>query len=136
MGTKIPSGRGVATGPGRILTAERTSGPLTGLRVVEIASMAPGSFAAMMLADLGAEVLRVDRASVVDEGQPPDFLLHRGRRYCRRPSHGSRASGSRIAPGQRAEVLIEGLLRPGELNGLESGLIDAGRSIQGSCTVA
>jgi len=37
-------------------------GPLTGLRVVEIASLAPGPFCCMVLADLGADVLRVDRA--------------------------------------------------------------------------
>lgn len=36
-------------------------GPLAGLRIVEMASLAPGPHAAMMLADMGAEVLRVDR---------------------------------------------------------------------------
>jgi len=41
------------------------SGPLAGIRVVEMASAAPGPFAAMMLADMGAEVLRVDRADRV-----------------------------------------------------------------------
>jgi alpha-methylacyl-CoA racemase len=36
-------------------------GPLTGVRVLEIASLAPAPFGCMMLADLGADVLRVDR---------------------------------------------------------------------------
>ena len=36
-------------------------GPLQGVRVIEIAGIGPGPFAAMMLADMGAEVLRVDR---------------------------------------------------------------------------
>ena len=36
-------------------------GPLHGARVVEMAGLGPGPFAAMLLADLGAEVLRVDR---------------------------------------------------------------------------
>ena len=38
------------------------SGPLSGYRVLEIAGIGPGPFAAMMLADMGAEVIRVDRA--------------------------------------------------------------------------
>jgi alpha-methylacyl-CoA racemase len=59
------------------------SGPLTGYRVVEIAGIGPGPFAAMMLADMGAEVVRVDRAEAVtggDPGAPSKDLLKRGRR--------------------------------------------------------
>ena len=41
------------------------SGPLAGIRVVEMTSAAPGPFACMMLADMGAEVVRVDRADRV-----------------------------------------------------------------------
>ena len=37
------------------------SGPLQGVRIVEIASIGPGPFAAMLLADLGADVIRIDR---------------------------------------------------------------------------
>ena len=37
-------------------------GPLKGLKILEIAGIGPGPFAAMMLADMGAEVLRIDRA--------------------------------------------------------------------------
>jgi alpha-methylacyl-CoA racemase len=36
-------------------------GPLAGVRVVELAGIGPGPFAAMLLADLGADVVRVDR---------------------------------------------------------------------------
>jgi len=43
-------------------------GPLAGRRVVELAGIGPGPFAAMVLADMGAGVLRVDRADTV--GQP------------------------------------------------------------------
>ena len=43
----------MATTPGQ--------GPLTGVRVVELAGIGPGPFAAMLLADLGADVVRVDR---------------------------------------------------------------------------
>jgi len=58
-------------------------GPLSGVKVLEIAGIGPGPFAAMMLADMGAEVLRVDRAGSVrggDPGQPPLDPLARGRR--------------------------------------------------------
>ena len=50
---------------GEYLTDERNAvaGPLTGYRVVELAGIGPGPFAAMMLSDMGAEVLRVDRAA-------------------------------------------------------------------------
>ncbi|WP_199808634.1 CoA transferase, partial [Streptomyces sp. NRRL S-146] len=45
------------------MTTARTPGhgPLTGVRVVELAGIGPGPFAAMLLADLGADVVRVDR---------------------------------------------------------------------------
>ena len=36
-------------------------GPLTGLKIVEIAGIGPGPFCAMLLADLGADILRIDR---------------------------------------------------------------------------
>ena len=58
-------------------------GPLRGLRVVELAGLGPAPFAGMVLADLGADVIRVDRASLVT-GAPPDTarldILGRGRR--------------------------------------------------------
>ncbi|MDE0604520.1 MAG: CaiB/BaiF CoA-transferase family protein [bacterium] len=58
-------------------------GPLKGIRVVEIAGIGPGPFAAMMLADLGADVVRIDRADRVRDEFPdtPHFdVLNRGRR--------------------------------------------------------
>ena len=59
------------------------SGPLTGYRIIEIAGIGPGPFAAMMLADMGAEVVRVERAQAVRGPAPAtahwDVLL-RGRR--------------------------------------------------------
>ena len=57
------------------------SGPLTGLRVVEIAGIGPAPFAAMMLADLGAEVLRVDRPYGGELPIDPRYdLLNRSKR--------------------------------------------------------
>lgn len=43
-------------------------GPLRGYRILEIASLGPGPFAAMMLTDMGADVLRIDRAGPADFG--------------------------------------------------------------------
>ena len=59
-----------ARGADRRSTAMRThmSGPLTGYRIIEIAGIGPGPFCAMLLADMGAEVIRVDRAQVVGRG--------------------------------------------------------------------
>lgn len=58
-------------------------GPLSGVKVIEIAGIGPGPFAAMMLADMGADVVRVERASVViggDPDNPPGDVMNRGRR--------------------------------------------------------
>ena len=58
------------------------TGPLAGVRVVELAGIGPGPFAAMMLADAGADVVRVERATDVRDHPPgphPDVVL-RGRR--------------------------------------------------------
>ena len=49
------------------------SGPLKGIRIIEIASLAPGPFCAMMLADMGAEVIRIDRTQASDESPPLDY---------------------------------------------------------------
>lgn len=58
-------------------------GPLTGIKIVEIASIGPGPMCAMLLSDLGADVLRVDRASAVgvEPAMAPQFAtLQRGRK--------------------------------------------------------
>ena len=47
-------------------------GPLHGVKILEIAGIGPGPFAAMMLADMGADVVRVDRADKVYGGDPGD----------------------------------------------------------------
>lgn len=58
-------------------------GPLTGLRIVELASIGPGPFGAMLLADMGAEVIRIERTQAV-RGPLPDTpyfdVMQRGRR--------------------------------------------------------
>ncbi|WP_020577851.1 CaiB/BaiF CoA transferase family protein [Actinopolymorpha alba] len=87
------------------------SGPLSGIRVVEIASLAPGPFAATMLSDLGAEVLRLDRTDAPSGAPPPD-PLGRGRRSVAidlKHPEGVKAALRLI---DAADVLVEGF-RPG-----------------------
>jgi len=61
-----------------------TMGPLTGLRIIEMAGIGPAPFAATLLADMGAEVIRVDRREATDLGLPGREarfnVLNRGRR--------------------------------------------------------
>jgi len=59
------------------------AGPLSGIKVVEITGIGPGPFCAMMLADLGADVLRIDRSAAVRADipeKPSNDVLARGRR--------------------------------------------------------
>ncbi|GII54793.1 CoA transferase [Planotetraspora thailandica] len=53
-------------------------GPLAGVRVLELAGLAPGPFAGMMLADHGAEVLRIDRVTAVSD-EPRHDVMDRGK---------------------------------------------------------
>ncbi|MFB7758190.1 CoA transferase, partial [Streptomyces sp. NPDC056121] len=58
--------------------ADGAGGPLAGVRVVELGGLGPGPFCGMVLADLGAEVIRVDRpAEAGEETRHP--VIHRGR---------------------------------------------------------
>jgi len=94
-----------------------SNGPLDGLKVVEFASIGPGPHAAMLLADMGAEVLRIDRPGgngwpnpIVDRGRAVKVLDIRdeaGRDWCKRIVRG-------------ADVVIEGM-RPGVMERLGLG---------------
>ncbi|GAA3102634.1 hypothetical protein GCM10020001_019640 [Nonomuraea salmonea] len=53
---------------------ETSRGPLSGVRVLELAGLAPGPFAGMMLADHGADVLRVDRVGAVRDAPRRDVM--------------------------------------------------------------
>ena len=50
------------------------AGPLNGVRIIELAGIGPGPFAAMLLADMGAEVIRVERAQAVRGPAPDDAV--------------------------------------------------------------
>jgi alpha-methylacyl-CoA racemase len=90
-------------------------GPLAGLKVIEIAGIGPGPFCGMMLADLGADVVRVDRAQNVrggDPALPPNDLLSRGRRSIGVDLKNPEGVGVVLDLVAGADVLIEGF-RPG-----------------------
>lgn len=90
-------------------------GPLTGLRVVELASIGPGPLCAMLLADLGAEVIRVDRTEPSGLGVPMDVKFEVSGRNRRSVALDIKQPAGRDAALRlidRADVLIEGF-RPG-----------------------
>ena len=99
-------------------------GPLAGFRIIEMAGIGPAPFAAMLFADMGAEVIRVDRREATDLGIPgrePKFdVLHRGRRSIAvdvKSQAGSDVVKRLVA---KADAVIEGF-RPGVMERLGLG---------------
>ena len=90
-------------------------GPLAGIRIVELGGIGPGPFAAMLLSDLGADVLRIDRIVPSDGGvhMPEKYnLLHRGRRSVAMDLKKASAIAAVRKLVAQADALIEGF-RPG-----------------------
>src|SRR3954454_7474147 len=88
-------------------------GPLEGVKVIELAGIGPAPFACMMLAELGAEVLRIDRpGGNVSLGPPELDLLNRGRRSAALDLKQPAAVDVVRRLVAQADVLIEGF-RPG-----------------------
>lgn len=90
-------------------------GPLAGVKVIEVAGIGPGPFCAMMLSDMGAEVIRIDRADKVPReipGSPPLDLLNRGRRSLGLNLKDPRGAEILLKLVSSADALIEGF-RPG-----------------------
>jgi alpha-methylacyl-CoA racemase len=90
-------------------------GPLAGYRIIEIAGIGPGPFSAMMLADMGAEVIRVDRAEAVagrDPAQPSRDVLNRGRRSVGVDLKQPDGVETVLKLVERADAFVEGF-RPG-----------------------
>ncbi|MER6901884.1 CaiB/BaiF CoA-transferase family protein, partial [Amycolatopsis sp. NPDC000740] len=89
------------------------AGPLSGLKVVELAGIGPGPHACMVLADLGADVVRVERpsGSLDLSGGKPDPLL-RGRRSVAADLKTPEGRELVLRLAAKADVLVEGL-RPG-----------------------
>ncbi len=100
-------------------------GPLTGYRVVEVAGIGPGPFAAMLLADMGADVVRVDRAQNVRDGvaedpTPSGDVMNRGRRSIGIDLKNPDGVETLLALVERADAIIEGF-RPGVMERLGVG---------------
>jgi alpha-methylacyl-CoA racemase len=109
-----------ASGPA---TADRSTpqtvtprpGPLSGVRVIELAGVGPGPMCAMLLADLGATVLRIDRREPADLGLKRPLkcnLLLRGRKSIALDLKDPRAVEAVLSLIEQADALIEGF-RPG-----------------------
>ena len=99
-------------------------GPLQGLKVVELAGIGPGPHAAMILADLGADVVRVDRPGGLrlgDESLPDPTL--RGRRTVAADLKDPTGRETVLRMVERADVLLEGY-RPGVTERLGVGPAD------------
>ena len=93
------------------------AGPLSGLRVVEFAGIGPTPFACMMLADMGADVVRIERPGLSAQESP---LILRGRRRVALDLRDARSLGSAKALAAAADVLVEGF-RPGVMERLSLG---------------
>ena len=97
-------------------------GPLTGVKLIEIASIGPGPYAAMLLADMGANVIRIDRP-----GGHPDLpldptrdILNRGRRSIVLDLASDNGRDAALTLIEAADGLIEGF-RPGVMERLGLG---------------
>jgi alpha-methylacyl-CoA racemase len=92
---------------------EEAMGPLDGIAVIEVASLAPGPFGCMILADLGADVLRVDRAEMCGPAAAaPADPLSRGRRSVGINLKDAEGISLLLSLAESADVLVEGF-RPG-----------------------
>lgn len=103
-------------------------GPLAGVRVIEMAALGPVPFCGMMLADLGAEVIRVERANAPPLGEPidrPCDLMGRGRRSIMLDLKSPEGVEIVMKLVAKADVLMEGM-RPGAMERLGLGPAECG----------
>ncbi len=98
------------------------TGPLAGLRVLEVQGLGPGPFCSMLLSDFGADVVRVDRVRSVTahDDEPPPDVLSRGRRSVGIDLKSPDGVELLLRLVEQADVLIEGF-RPGVMERLGVG---------------
>ncbi len=99
------------------------AGPLSGIKVVEITGIGPGPFCAMMLADFGADVIRIDRSAAVRAempAKPSNDVLARGRRSIGVDLKNPEGVELVLKLIEQADVLTEGF-RPGVMERLGLG---------------
>ncbi|MDP6652970.1 MAG: CaiB/BaiF CoA-transferase family protein [Gammaproteobacteria bacterium] len=94
-------------------------GPLTGIRAIEMAGIGPGPFCAMMLSDMGAEVIRIDRLNQKGSGHRAN-VLNRGRKSVALDLKNAQAVDACLRLIDQADVLLEGF-RPGVMERLGLG---------------
>ena len=102
---------------GTIASGARASGPLTGVRIVEFAGIGPGPFACMLLADMGAEVVTLDR---VGARKNLKSVAGRGRKVVELDLKDKAAVAQVLDLLANADALIEGF-RPGVMERLGLG---------------
>src|SRR5437879_5760484 len=102
---------GGTVAPSPALGSVDAMGPLQGLRVIEMAGIGPGPFTAMMLADMGADVVRVDRPGS-GAGDPTRDVLNRGRRSVAVDLKHADGVATVLRLVEQSDALLEGF-RPG-----------------------
>jgi alpha-methylacyl-CoA racemase len=105
------------------LSTTKHTGPLAGLRVLDVGGVGPGPFCSMMLSDMGAEVIRIDRKHAGESGLPIDRrfeVMFRGKRSVSMDLKKPVAIEAVRRMVSRADVLIEGF-RPGVMERLGLG---------------
>ena len=99
----------------------RRSGPLNGVTVVEVGGIGPGPFAAMLLADMGADVVRIERPTGMTAAQRDTHqVLLRGRTQLQLDLKSAADTAELLELFERADVIIEGF-RPGVMERLGLG---------------
>ncbi len=92
-------------------------GPLEGVKVVEVGGIGPGPFCGMMLSDMGANIIRIDRKGHRGRVEAKYDILHRGRRSIgldlKKPEGVQVGAFSRLARGSPRHALGTGRERPG-----------------------
>src|SRR5271168_2479223 len=106
-----------------------SNGPLSGLRVVELAGIGPGPHAVMILGDLGADVVRIDRPSSQAAGVVKDSMS-RNRRVVTADLKSDEGRELVLKLVAKAAVLVEGY-RPGVTERLGLGPEHCARSTTG-----
>jgi alpha-methylacyl-CoA racemase len=101
------------------MSETKRGGPLAGLKVVEMVGLGPGPFAGMLLADMGAEVVGIDRPGGVSINLPHD-ICRRGKRFIELDVKSRAGRAAVLDEILTADVLIEGN-RPGVMERLGLG---------------
>jgi alpha-methylacyl-CoA racemase len=118
---------------GKVDTEDMGQGPLSGLKIVEFAGIGPGPFCGMLLSDLGADVVRIDRKGA-GRGSPADVTA-RGRRSVALDLKNPGLDRDLPEAAGKRRRLIEGF-RPGVMERLGLGPDVALGAIPGSSTAA